>query len=191
MRDVHVMTLTWCLPSLLHKYKTKPDDYLGHLIGHEARGSILYLLKQRGLATGLTAGVSDDGAENSTAAALFQVSVHLSEVGVPATACLVSGLLLCACPAVLTTIAAETLGHRPASPTGSPSARWCSNFWPSCVASHAPRRGCTRRLQRWPASGTTTAMTKTPMTRWCASHPTWCLASSRQLVRPPCMYCRM
>ena len=66
VRDVHVMTLTWCLPSLLHKYKTKPDDYLGHLIGHEARGSILYLLKQRGLATGLTAGVSDDGAENST-----------------------------------------------------------------------------------------------------------------------------
>ena len=46
----------------------------------QARGSILYLLKERGLATGLTAGVSDGGEENSSAAAMFQVSISLSEV---------------------------------------------------------------------------------------------------------------
>ena len=37
VKDTHVLNLIWCLPPLQHKYKSKPDDYVAHLIGHEVR----------------------------------------------------------------------------------------------------------------------------------------------------------
>jgi hypothetical protein len=43
--QIHVI---WALPSLLEHYLSKPEHYIGHLLGHEGKGSLFSLLKQRG-----------------------------------------------------------------------------------------------------------------------------------------------
>jgi len=82
VRDRHLLSVTWQIPPQVDNWKAKPCDYLAHLIGHEAKGSLLALLKSKSWASGLCAGVGDDGSENSTAYALFTVSINLSEEGV-------------------------------------------------------------------------------------------------------------
>mmetsp|Transcript_28882 Transcript_28882/g.28579 ORF Transcript_28882/g.28579 Transcript_28882/m.28579 type:complete len:451 (-) Transcript_28882:663-2015(-) len=44
------------VPPFWSYYTSRPDCYLESLLGHESKGSILYFLKQNGLATGLRAG---------------------------------------------------------------------------------------------------------------------------------------
>ena len=82
VRDKHLLTVTWQIPPQIDNWKAKPCDYLAHLIGHEGKGSLLALLKSKAWASGLCAGVGDDGEENSTAYALFTVNITLSEDGV-------------------------------------------------------------------------------------------------------------
>ena len=52
-RSLH---LQWFVPSQLEHHKSKPLVYIGHLLGHEGVGSVLYALKAAGLATELCAG---------------------------------------------------------------------------------------------------------------------------------------
>jgi len=82
VRDKHSLSVTWQLPPQIGNWRAKPCDYLAHLIGHEAKGSLLARLKSKSWATGLCAGVGDDGSVNSTAYALFTVTINLSEEGV-------------------------------------------------------------------------------------------------------------
>ena len=44
----HSITATWCLPSMDAHYRTKPEEYVSHLVGHEGTGSLLAALKQLG-----------------------------------------------------------------------------------------------------------------------------------------------
>ena len=46
----HSITATWCLPSMDPHYRTKPEDYVSHLVGHEGSGSLLAALKELGCA---------------------------------------------------------------------------------------------------------------------------------------------
>jgi nardilysin len=39
--------LTWALPSLLHKYKSKPHQYVSWILGHEGQGSLLAYLRKK------------------------------------------------------------------------------------------------------------------------------------------------
>lgn len=55
---------------------TKPVSYHTHLIRHEGDGSIISILKQKGWATSLSAGVMD-----IPGFLLFQVTVDLSKEG--------------------------------------------------------------------------------------------------------------
>ena len=64
--------------------RAKPEDYLSHLIGHEGKGSLLAALKQRGWATGLSAGVGEGGMERNSGYSLFDVSITLTEAGLAA-----------------------------------------------------------------------------------------------------------
>ena len=80
----HSITATWSLPSLDEHYRAKPEDYVSHLIGHEGKGSFLALLKQRGWATGLTAGVGEGGMERNSGYSLFDVSITLTDSGLAA-----------------------------------------------------------------------------------------------------------
>ena len=81
VRNHHTLTLTWQIPSICSQWRTKPVDYIGHLLGHEASGSILSVLKQRGWAMGLTAGTGEDGVGNASTHALFQLDISLSKRG--------------------------------------------------------------------------------------------------------------
>eukprot|EP00298_Acanthocystis_sp_HF-20_P004134 c14466_g1_i2.p1 GENE.c14466_g1_i2~~c14466_g1_i2.p1 ORF type:complete len:765 (+),score=287.94 c14466_g1_i2:94-2388(+) len=59
-------------------HKTKPHHFLGHMIGHEAKGSLLSYLKSRELVNTLVAGPSDISKDEY----LFSVTVTLTEKGV-------------------------------------------------------------------------------------------------------------
>jgi secreted Zn-dependent insulinase-like peptidase len=63
VKDRHVLIVTWQIPSQVNSWRSKPCDYLGHLLGHEAQGSILASLKTKSWATGCCAGVGSDGLE--------------------------------------------------------------------------------------------------------------------------------
>jgi insulysin len=78
VKDMKYLSLTFpCIDELGH-YKTHPFHYLGHLIGHEGPGSILSLVKQRGLANTLSAGLSRQGARGFD---MFRIGMELTEKG--------------------------------------------------------------------------------------------------------------
>lgn len=63
VRDRHAINITWQVPPQMKFWKSKPCDYLAHLIGHEAEGSLLASLKSRSWATACCAGVGSEGYE--------------------------------------------------------------------------------------------------------------------------------
>jgi len=63
VKDLHALSVTWQLPPQLGNWKSKPCDYVSHLIGHEAQGSLLAALKSKGWATACCAGVGGEGYE--------------------------------------------------------------------------------------------------------------------------------
>ena len=84
------LELNWYVPSLLGAHRCKPDAYVVHVLGHEASGSVLWELKDEGLATGLCAGCDED--EHTSNAAHFSVCVDLVRAAegdvLPRTPCL-------------------------------------------------------------------------------------------------------
>jgi nardilysin len=65
VKDRHNLSITWQLPSQQDKWKTKPCDYIAHLLGHEAQGSLLSCLKKKSWVTTCVAGAGHDGMEVS------------------------------------------------------------------------------------------------------------------------------
>lgn len=63
VKDRHALSISWQIPSQMHKWKAKPCDFLAHLLGHEAKGSILASLKAKSWATACCAGVGSEGYE--------------------------------------------------------------------------------------------------------------------------------
>ncbi|XP_021623125.1 insulin-degrading enzyme-like 1, peroxisomal isoform X2 [Manihot esculenta] len=77
IKQGHKLNIIWPItPGILH-YKEGPCRYLSHLIGHEGEGSLFYVLKTLGWATGLTAGEGDWTTEFS----FFKVVIDLTDVG--------------------------------------------------------------------------------------------------------------
>ncbi|KAK4370214.1 hypothetical protein RND71_009689 [Anisodus tanguticus] len=81
VKDVHILDLSWTLPSLRKGYIKKAEDYLAHLLGHEGKGSLLFFLKARGWITSISAGVGDEGMHRSSFAYIFGMSIHLTDFG--------------------------------------------------------------------------------------------------------------
>eukprot|EP01111_Echinosteliopsis_oligospora_P019988 TRINITY_DN9950_c0_g1_i2.p1 TRINITY_DN9950_c0_g1~~TRINITY_DN9950_c0_g1_i2.p1 ORF type:complete len:334 (+),score=76.57 TRINITY_DN9950_c0_g1_i2:333-1334(+) len=77
VKDVEQMSLMWLLPSQDPLYHKKPANYLSHLIGHEAAGSILSLLKAKGWGNELSAGPY----QPSSHFCLFKIDIDLTEDG--------------------------------------------------------------------------------------------------------------
>lgn len=69
--DRHVLSITYPIPSQFENWKSKPCDYIAHLIGHEAEGSILASLKSKSWATACYAGVGAEGFEVRTVSPFF------------------------------------------------------------------------------------------------------------------------
>jgi len=65
VKDSHSLLLTWQLPSQFPNWRTKPCDYIAHLLGHEAQGSLFSALKAKSWVTDLYAGVGHSGLEVS------------------------------------------------------------------------------------------------------------------------------
>jgi nardilysin len=68
VKDRHSLSITWQLPPQFSRWKSKPCDYIGHLLGHEAQGSLLSALKKKGWVTSCVAGVGGDSLEVSRSA---------------------------------------------------------------------------------------------------------------------------
>ncbi|XP_074321353.1 insulin-degrading enzyme-like 1, peroxisomal [Silene latifolia] len=77
IKDGHKLRVAWPITPGIRYYREGPCKYLGHLIGHEAEGSLFYVLKTLGWATGLSAGESDWTAEYS----FFKVIIDLTDAG--------------------------------------------------------------------------------------------------------------
>ena len=81
-RDGHELHVLFQLPCLHKHYRSKPDDYVSHLIGHEGKFSLLSILKSKGLVTHISAGVAqNDGESRSTIGYMFNVTFMLTEAG--------------------------------------------------------------------------------------------------------------
>ncbi|REC93997.1 insulinase family protein [Kushneria indalinina] len=73
----HQVRFLFPIPDPDQDYRIKPVSFLSHMIGHEAPGSLLALLRQRGWADGLSAGsVRGDGRR-----ALLMVNIELTPQG--------------------------------------------------------------------------------------------------------------
>lgn len=77
IKDTKYLELMFPLPSIEAYYRSKPDKYLGHLLGHESEGSILAALKQKGWANALSAGVSNSMHDF----AFMEIHVELTQEG--------------------------------------------------------------------------------------------------------------
>jgi insulysin len=56
IKDSRNLELSWLIPSTRAQFHSKPAGYLSHLLGHEGKGSLLSLMKERNWAEGLIAG---------------------------------------------------------------------------------------------------------------------------------------
>ena len=82
VKEKHSLYITWQLPPQWENWRSKPCDFISHLLGHEAKGSLLSALKERSWANECYAGVGSGGYENSSSHALFTMNFTLSEEGV-------------------------------------------------------------------------------------------------------------
>lgn len=77
VKDIRSLTISFQMEDLDKHYKSSPEQYVSHLVGHESEGSILSELKKQGLCNNLMGGYS-------TAArgwGFFEISVDLTEEG--------------------------------------------------------------------------------------------------------------
>ncbi|XWS66351.1 hypothetical protein CRYUN_Cryun05aG0191800 [Craigia yunnanensis] len=77
IKQGHKLRIVWPIPPSILHYKEGPCRYLGHLIGHEGEGSLFYVLKTLGWATGLSAGEGEWTLEFS----FFKVVIDLTDAG--------------------------------------------------------------------------------------------------------------
>jgi len=63
VKDRHNLSVTWQLPPQLGRWKSKPCDFIAHLLGHEAQGSLLSALKKKNWVTTCVAGCGGDELE--------------------------------------------------------------------------------------------------------------------------------
>ncbi len=81
VKDTNKLLLHWQLPPQCEHYRSDPCMYLSHVVGHEGKGSLYSALQAKGWATGLVAGVFEDGHQTNTAFSIFTVSFTLTEKG--------------------------------------------------------------------------------------------------------------
>ncbi|KAI9226187.1 MAG: Metalloenzyme, LuxS/M16 peptidase-like protein, partial [Piptocephalis tieghemiana] len=77
VRDSRSLEISWPIEDQAGFYRTQPERYITHLLGHEGGGSILSLLKRKGWANYLSAGCTG-GARGFD---FLQVDIDLTEKG--------------------------------------------------------------------------------------------------------------
>lgn len=79
LKDRQIIRLTFPIPALSEFYRSKPVHYIGNLLGHEAKGSLLSFLKKKGWVDSLSAGSQMSNRSSAT----LDVSMRLTKEGVP------------------------------------------------------------------------------------------------------------
>lgn len=77
VREGHNLEMMFPITPEIQNYMAAPSRYLGHLIGHEADGSLFALLKKLGWANSLSAGEIDSSLEYG----FFMIAVELTDIG--------------------------------------------------------------------------------------------------------------
>jgi secreted Zn-dependent insulinase-like peptidase len=77
IKDRRNLSLNFPVPSVEKHVRSKPTQYISHLLGHEGPGSLLSLLKQKGWSDGLSAGLGVSLPKSAT----VNVSVKLTPAG--------------------------------------------------------------------------------------------------------------
>ena len=78
IKKIEKMTISWDLPSYKHSPSRSPYNFLSHLLGHEGKNTIHFLLSQLGYITSLYSGTEIFQNDRCT----FSVSVEMTPVGV-------------------------------------------------------------------------------------------------------------
>lgn len=71
------LSLVFPIPGIDYLYREKPTNYLGNIIGHEGKGSLLSYLKRQGWGQGLSAGAG----LSYKGGAMFGIQISLTEAG--------------------------------------------------------------------------------------------------------------
>jgi len=77
VKDLRELILTFAIPDFTRYYKVKPEQLIGFCIGHEGKGSLLSYLKEKGLATGLSAGAGYHTSDYGS----FSIHIQLTPKG--------------------------------------------------------------------------------------------------------------
>jgi insulysin len=80
LKDVKELQIAFPIPTVDPKWKTKPHAILGHLLGHEGKGSLLSRLKRDGLASGIYTSIP-----SSSYGATFETAIRLTDKGLKNT----------------------------------------------------------------------------------------------------------
>jgi insulysin len=78
VKELRLVELVWPMRSLKGFHEEHPNSYISHLVGHEGKGSLLSLLKEKGWANELYAGAS----VQNTDFAVYGVGVEVTDAGV-------------------------------------------------------------------------------------------------------------
>jgi len=76
-KEQRILSLIFPVPDSEPYKKSKPLDYIGHILGHEGEGSVLAVLKQAGWANALSAGTNLDWRGGEA----FAVKISLTKTG--------------------------------------------------------------------------------------------------------------
>ncbi len=76
-KELRVLSFDFPIPPQQAYYRAKPLQYIGNIIGHEGKGSLLSMLKKQGYAEGLSAGIGRETPDG----AFFSVGITLTENG--------------------------------------------------------------------------------------------------------------
>jgi hypothetical protein len=141
VRDRHSLSVTWQLPCQFGNWKSKPCDFLAHLIGHEAKGSLLASLKAKSWVTACCAGVGAEGYE-----VCVYKGLYLLFWGIGSHLCLPKHLIPCRMPRRMPCSRFPFPSPRKGLPTGQRSYPSCTNTLACCdtIVNKDYRNGSTR-----------------------------------------------
>lgn len=77
IKDTRNLTISFQIPDYDEHFRSGPEHYISHLVGHEGKGSILSELKTRGWCNNLVGGASS----SAKGFGFFEITVDLTEEG--------------------------------------------------------------------------------------------------------------
>lgn len=77
IKDTRTLSMSFQIPDMDEHFRSGPEHYISHLVGHEGRGSILSELKKRGWCNNLVGGASS----SAKGFGFFEITVDLTEEG--------------------------------------------------------------------------------------------------------------